>query len=213
MANAGINPKSVRHIFPKRKDKPFASVSVYPVNLFFDVQNPGEVIYIMMRKHFITNLPWIIKGVIFALVPFIILAVTDLIIIGGEKIIFESVFNQAGTAFWLVALAIFYSGIFSYLIGNYLNWYFNIYLLTNERVIHIHFRIFTGKIVSEAALEKIEDISQQIFGFFPSIFNYGDVFVQTAAEKSKFLFKSVSDPSWFRDVLGDLVSLIKKGEP
>jgi len=213
MGIAAINPKNIKNILPKRKDKPFSSVSVYPADLEFDVQNPGEIIYIMMRKHFFTNFPWVWRAIVVILLPLLLILVVNNLTLEGRKFLLEDIVSKVSSTFWLLALLAFYSGVTTYIIGNFLNWYFNIYLVTNERIIHIHFKIFTGKMVSEASLEKIEDISQQIYGFFPSIFNYGDVYVQTAAEKARFLFKSVSDPSWFRDVLGDLVSLIKAGEP
>lgn len=213
MASAATNAKSVKTILPERRHKLFAGVSIYPSDLTFDVQNPGEIVYIMMRKHFFTNFSWLFKAVISALLPLLVLLIINTLTIDGRKYLLVDFVGKVSGLFWLVAVLVYYSVVESYAVGNFLDWYYNIYLVTNERIIHMHFKILTGKMVSEATLGKIEDISQQIFGFFPSIFNYGDVLVQTAAEKSRFQFKSVSDPSWFRDVLGDLVSLTKKGEP
>lgn len=114
---------------------------------------------------------------------------------------------------WLIMGVIYYSTLVSYAFINFLNWYFNIYLVTNHRVVHFQFKAFTGKAITETPLTKIEDISQRIIGVFPSIFHYGDIRVQTAATKSNFFFKNVPDPTWFRDVLADLIKLVKSDEP
>ena len=97
------------------------------------------------------------------------------------------------------------------MLARFIDWYFDIYLVTSERIIHSEFQILKGKTLSEAPLKNIQDVQQKIIGFFPSMFNYGDVIVQTAAEKGKFDFKSVPDPTWFMNVISDLAKLAEGG--
>jgi hypothetical protein len=87
-------------------------------------------------------------------------------------------------------------------------------MITDERMIHTEFKLLTGSKVSEAPLDNIVDISQENYGFLPSLFNYGNVKVQTAtAMKSRFDFQQIPDPSWFRSVLYELVKISEGGEP
>jgi hypothetical protein len=110
---------------------------------------------------------------------------------------------------WLMIILFYYSLAVSYALANFLDWYFDVYLVTNLRILHVDFRVFTGKFVAEAALVNIEDVSTHIIGFLPSFFDYGDVLVQTAAEKAKFNLIALPSPSWFRDVITDLSNLAK----
>ena len=67
--------------------------------------------------------------------------------------------------------------------------------------------------VSEAEIENIQDVSQVSIGFFPNMFGYGDIRIQTASNKSRFFFKAVPKPIWFRNVIADLSSLVRAYEP
>jgi len=92
----------------------------------------------------------------------------------------------------------------------FLDWYFNIYLVTNERVIDFDFNAFAYHKISETGLENIVDATQETIGFFPMIFNYGDVYIQTAGERREFDFLAVTNPSWVRDKIMDLRDLVKE---
>jgi len=58
--------------------------------------------------------------------------------------------------------------------------------------------------MSEIFLFRIQDTTSEVKGFFPSMFNYGDVFVQSAGEQERFLFHKVPDPYGIKDRLMDM---------
>lgn len=216
--------KNLQRIFPVSKRSAFGSLDIYPFNLRFATQNKNERIYIKVRAHIITNLGWLLRGFFIAAIP--ILAVLSLDFfellftetfklpeIADFFAQFEVIIFSVPMGLWTIIFLLYYSFLVTFLLLNFLNWYFNIYLVTNERILHIYFRAFNGTHVSEAPLKNIEDISQRVSGFLPSIFHYGDVWIQTAAERGRFHLTSVPDPSWFRDTLADLARLVQMGEP
>lgn len=216
--------KSIRAILPESRKTAFGSLDVYPKDVSFATQNQKEVIFIKIRSHVIININWVIRGLLLAAAPFLVLMLFNILIVFFRDLyILDSVAELLESFVGLVfsipatlAMAIglfYYSTIISLFYLNFINWYFNIYLVTNERMMHIQLKAFIGKNVSEARLDKIEDIAQSSIGFFPSVFNYGDVRVQTAAQKSRFFFQAIPDPTWFRDVLSDLAKLVKISEP
>jgi hypothetical protein len=96
----------------------------------------------------------------------------------------------------LMMLAIW---IYGFLI--WVDYYFDIWIITSERVINIEQRgMFTRK-VSELRFAKIEDITTEVKGFLPTVINYGDVKIQTAAEEAEFLFRTVSDPYEVKNII------------
>jgi len=57
----------------------------------------------------------------------------------------------------------------------------------------------------------VEDITSTVSGATQMIFNYGNVVIQTSAEKREFEFEAVSNPAKVRDLISDLVMEIKNG--
>jgi hypothetical protein len=40
----------------------------------------------------------------------------------------------------------------------------------------------------------VQDITSDIKGFFPTMLHYGDVYIQSAGEKERFIFEQVGQP-------------------
>jgi hypothetical protein len=201
---------AVRDILPREESRMFGQLDVYPPRVTFGGQNKGERIFIMVRQHILTNLGWVIRTAILIVAPFLVSIAIDY----ASGIFPQSfpdgvaVLKLLPAMVWIGLGLIYYSSVFTYAFANYIDWYFDIYFVTSERIIHNEFVFLKGKSVSEAPLENIQEVSQSVIGFLPSIFNYGDVIVQTAAEKGKFFFHSVPDPAWFTDVLADLAKIV-----
>lgn len=104
----------------------------------------------------------------------------------------------------LMMLAIW---IYGFLI--WVDYYFDIWIITSERVINIEQKGMFTREVSELRYAKIEDITTEVKGFLPTIINYGDVRIQTAAEEAEFTFRTVSDPYEIKNII---MGLQKKSE-
>jgi hypothetical protein len=205
--------RRIREILPKEESMLFGQLDVYPPKVSFSSQNKNEKVFIMVRQHVITNFGWAFRVVLLVVLPILISLIIDLFALQFPENFPNGIRMRdfLPDSVWLVLALIYYGSIFTYGLAKLIDWYFDIYLVTSERIIHTEFQILKGKIVSEAPLRNIQDVSQKIIGFFPSIFNYGDVIVQTAAEKGKFYFKSVPDPTWFRNVISDLAKVLEGG--
>lgn len=92
--------------------------------------------------------------------------------------------------------------IYGFLI--WVDYYFDIWIITNERIINIEQKgMFTRK-VSEMTYAKMQDISTEVVGFIPTVINYGDIKVQTAGENENFIFRTVSDPYHIKNVIAEM---------
>jgi hypothetical protein len=90
-------------------------------------------------------------------------------------------------------------------------WYFNVYIISDKKIVDIDFRGFLYKNISEAPIKNIEDVTSNVSGLFGTTFNFGYVDIQTSAEKREFEFENVSNPSKIRDLIADLVEEVKNG--
>jgi len=54
---------------------------------------------------------------------------------------------------------------------------------------------------SSVELDKIQDMTVKIKGILPSIYHYGDLRIQTAAEKGEFVLDQIGDPELAKQVI------------
>ena len=205
-----------RHILPRNESRHWHSLVIYPKYTHFAFQKKSEKIYILTRKHFVTNVGWMVRTLFFIFLPFILLALGSWLFpqMFSQFVVSNAIFLYVSTLDIIAVVVLYYTFVFTYAWGNFIVWLYNVYLITDERMIHNEFKLLTGSKVSEAPLDNIVDITQENYGFLPSLFNYGNVKVQTAtAMKSRFDFRQIPDPSWFRSVLYELVKIKEEGEP
>ncbi|GAB4147145.1 MAG: hypothetical protein OHK0017_08510 [Patescibacteria group bacterium] len=79
------------------------------------------------------------------------------------------------------------------------NYFLSVQIITNRRIIDVTQNGLFRRELNELGFENIEDSTVKQNGFIPTIFNFGDVIVQTAASASNntsgFIFKNVPSPS------------------
>ena len=166
----------------------------------FADREPGEILIFLLRKHPITNLPWIITTFVLIALPTVldyILNVSDI---------------NLPLQFGLVTNFIFYLFAAIYSFESFLIWYYNVYIVTDRRLIDIDFYGFFYKKVSETQYDKVEDTSYSQSGVAEILFNYGDIFIQTAAETNQFEFISIPAPQRVYDKITDLIAQNKKND-
>lgn len=176
----------------------FASFAEHPYGVSFQNQEPDEVILLFLRRHFVTNISWIFLAAVFLVIPllfpfipFIDVARTPL--------------TSLPSNFLTVFLIFYYLLIFTFVLVQLMTWYFNISIVTHRRIIDIDFSDLIYHDVAVTKLELIEDVNYTQIGFLRSLFNYGDVFVQTAGEKLHFDFLAVPQPTRVVDIIQNLI--------
>ena len=186
---------------------PWRSLTACPPKTKFEAQHEKEEILLLMRRHPITNLWWMASIAMLFGVP-----------------LFWSEFPLVAnvTAPVQLALAIFwYLGLAFFAIQNLLLWFYNVYIVTDERIIDVDFFGLLYKNVNATQIQKIEDVSYSQVGMMASVFNFGNVVIQTAAEQrsddtneegSAFTFGAVSNPDRVVKVISELMEQEEKEE-
>jgi len=91
--------------------------------------------------------------------------------------------------------------IWVWLFLSFASYYLDIFIVTNERVVHIEQKNLFNRIISEVRLSRVQDITITIAGFFPTMLHYGDIRIQTAAEVSEFAFTQVARPERLKELI------------
>jgi len=174
--------------------KAFASYALHPKGLHFETQEKEEEIILFLRQHLIFLIPWLVVGVFLCFVPvvfpFFLSAFPDYFSLSPSYVI-------VGTIFWYVA-------VFGFCLTKTIHWYFNIFIVTNERIVDIDFINLLHKEFSEAQVTRIQDISYNTKGLLGTMFNFGDVSIQTAGELPNFIFEGVPKPSEVVEIISDI---------
>jgi membrane protein YdbS with pleckstrin-like domain len=103
-----------------------------------------------------------------------------------------------------VAFIGWYLLIAAFVFTRFLGWFFNVGIVTDKRIVDIDFFGLLYKEITSADLNKIQDVSQQQVGAIRALFDFGDIFVQTASETAKIEFEAVPHPARVIDLIDNL---------
>lgn len=173
-----------------RPHNKLAAFSLYPDDVNFETKDEKERVILLLRQHPIVNLKWIL--------------VTLVLLTGPSILKAFGIFSLMPVGFGLVISLAWYLVTTAYAIEGFLNWYFNVYFVTTQRIVDVDFYNLIDKRVSNAEIEKIQDVSYTTGGVGRTMLNYGDVFIQTAAEVPEFTFEGVPNPEKVVKILDDL---------
>jgi len=155
---------------------PLAAFARMPDGVHFALQEDDETILLFLRRHIITNVPWIVSAIILILFPLLINQV--LLLTSGSPFTLP---QNLGA----VLLLFYYLAVFAFVLINFMTWFYNITIVTDSRVIDIDYSEIVYQNVAQTKLVQIEDVSYTQTGFIRSLFDYGDMFVQTARRNGK----------------------------
>ena len=98
--------------------------------------------------------------------------------------------------------------LYSFLL--WIDYYFDVWIITNKRIVNVEQKGLFVRHISELKFSKIQDISTEIEGVIPTILNYGEVHVQTAGTANRFIFRQVADPHKIKETISKLQSQERK---
>ena len=170
----------------------------FPRNTSFLGKEDDESVVLILRKHWQFLLPTILECIFLLLLPFIL------------SVIIPNLPNRGLFVFSLFLVSLLISS--SLLIYRYVRWFYNVNIITDQRVIDMDFETLFSHKTTEARLEKIEDITFKQIGILSNLFDIGSIYIQTAGAKSEIEFKGIHNPKQVQDILSDLLESKKKGE-
>lgn len=179
-----------KHKLPGHAHQSLVAYSYFPDKVTFETRDREEKIVLLLRRHPITNIRWITTVTLMALAPILLIGFPLLSILPVN-------FQAISVLLWYLVTA-------AYALENFLSWFFNVNIVTDERIVDIDFQNLLYKEVSDTNIDKIQDVTYKMGGAIRTVFNYGDVLVQTAAEVPNFEFLAVPNPHQIVKILQEL---------
>jgi hypothetical protein len=174
----------------------FTSYCQDPDDITFENQDEDEKVLLFIRKDFITNLSWIISGAFLLTVPLLITPVLMFL---------HLPFFVLPEKYLIVLIIFYYLFVTTFVFISFITWYFNIDIVTEKRIIDIEFEGIVYKNVAATKLTLVQDVSYAQVGVTRTIFDYGDVLIQTAGTIDNFTFEAVPRPEDAVHVVENLI--------
>lgn len=167
-----------------------------PRNLSFPGRRPDEEVILLLRRHWTVLLLHGIISLILLLIPLI---AGFVVFVFFPKLQENTFFPLIVLAFWLYLMF-----VWTYFFIGWVDYYLDTWIVTNDRIINIEQNGLFNRIVSEHKLYRIQDVTAEVNGAFKTFFNFGTVYVQTAAEVQRFSFEQIPEPYQVKKIVLDL---------
>jgi membrane protein YdbS with pleckstrin-like domain len=149
---------------------------------------PNEQIVLFFRRHWTVLIFRLFLFILFAIIPFIVLAV--LLQIWTPQLQPLDFFSVAG----ILLLSAYYLFVWLFFLHEWIDYDLDLWIVTNQRILDIEQRGLFSRTISELAISQVEDVTSVVKGKLATFLNYGTVEIQTAGEKSRFVFEHVPFP-------------------
>jgi hypothetical protein len=172
-----------------------------PKNFHFAHQKKDETISILARRHFITNLLWIVISLFALTLPplYYLMWLYNLLPLASLPFLYN-----------ITLLIFYYVLVFGFAFFNYISWFYNMGIITNKRMVDIDLMHLSYIDIAITQLEEIEDVVHRQKGFFASFFDYGDVVAHTVTGKEDFVFEKIPRPTMVADILSKQIGDVRK---
>lgn len=137
---------------------------------------------------------------------FWLIVVSGLFLFGitSAPVYFPDILASANQPVILFAQNFFMLAVWIYAFLIWIDYYFDLWIITNHRIVNIEQKgMFTRK-VSETTYGKVQDITTNVSGMLPTMLNFGDLTVQTAGETDDFIFRTISDPYHVKNIIAQM---------
>ena len=160
-------------------------------------QKSYEHVVHVLRHHWFTFLPRIILFIVLILVPVALYFIFNTL--------FPTLFE--GQIIYPIAVlfgSMYYLGILLLFYAQFIEFYLDIMVITNDRAIDVEQHGLFSRSISELDLFRIQDVSTDVHGMFPTLLNYGHITIKTASTNVSLVAVDAPNPNAVRE---DLIRL------
>src|SRR5260370_25486443 len=156
----------------------------------------GEKIYTIQRKHLIS--------IVFPLASYILIAITFII----ASVIISRLFLVSSPLVFIDAAILILSFLVVFGMFIVMNWFYQFYVITNKRILHIHFFKTQGQHFEEVFIAAGTEIKISRVGsnLIYDMLNVEDVYIEFRREdrQEPFIIRAPNRPEEFEEILDEI---------
>ena len=157
-------------------------------DLDFPGRQPDEHIVIVLHRHWFIFARHVAVLFLLAGAPLAVGAIWSRIAN------FQFTNGSLSYALVIMAGALFYLFLWILIYGYWLDYYLDVFIITDKRIVDIEQAGLFGRTVAEERLYRIQDVTSDAQGIMATTLRYGNVYVQTAGKTERFIFEQVAHP-------------------
>jgi uncharacterized membrane protein YdbT with pleckstrin-like domain len=154
----------------------------------------NEDIKIILRRHWAS-----LMGLISFTFVMLILPIAFYFILRSFIFLSAGFFN-----IFVLGLGIYYMFVVTLFFIGWLDYYLDVAIITNERIMDIDQQSLFNRRESELRFSKIQDVTGSVQGILATMLDFGDVIVQTAGTQEEFILDKVPHPHRIAKLIIDL---------
>jgi len=162
----------------------------------------------LIRKHWFILVMMLLPFLLLALIPVSIGVGLLTMFIEPPVVITNTMINGAVFLYfiWLIVL---WTGAFMV----WTDWYLDLWIITEDRLVHIDQKGLFNREVSSMRYERIQDITSEVPGIIPTVFGFGVLHVQSAGEEREMEMQGICKPREVKEfILTQLEQVIERVE-
>ena len=156
----------------------------------FTGQRPGERVILVLRRHWYILASTIIAHSLLLLLPALV------------YIFARSYIARTGLTSLYALVVMIYVLIWWYSLAYAVTMYLlNVWVVTDHRIVTSEQHGFFNHIAAELSLGKVQNTSAAVTGVIATMFNFGDVEIETASEGGRFIFQKIPAAYSVKDII------------
>lgn len=163
-----------------------------------------ENLVLEVRRHWFVFIFQTIISLLFAIAPVVIFYLLEFFI----KFTIDPKFNWLLLglySLWLLVVWVMY-------FIEWTDYYLDVWYVTDKQIYDVQQFGFFHREVSILRFDNIQDVTVNIHGIIPTVFDYGELHVQTAGDDSRdFVLRDAKHPNKVKDILSNLHTDAKGG--
>lgn len=136
--------------------------------------SPSETVLLTMRKHWYVFVGQMSVFLILLILPPVVLALA--LLFYPDLNFYE--LGPIANFF----MAIYFMGLTAYAFARWMDYYLDVWVITDQRIIDIEQRGLFNRQTSEIAIERVQNVTIEVVGFIPTVLKFGNIKIQTAGE-------------------------------
>ncbi|MBI4139117.1 PH domain-containing protein [Candidatus Uhrbacteria bacterium] len=164
---------------------------------------PNEKAVVLLRRHWFTMLSLALSFAFVLLLP-------PAIYIGLLLIVPDFFSDSVRVTLLVLGGSIFFLFAWLFLYQSYIDYYLDVWIVTNRRILSMEQHGLFSRTVSELRLHRVQDVTAEVHGFWRTMFDFGDLYIQTAGEKERFIFEEIPHPNAVAKTILDLAEEQRK---
>lgn len=144
--------------------------------------SPNETVLLVIRRHWYVFAGSAAVFIILLVIPPVILALIPVIFPMPDSTAFKPVVN--------FFLALYLAGLLAYILVKWLDYYLDVWIITDQRIIDVEQRGLFHREISEIALDRVQNVTVEIPGFMATLLKFGNIKIRTAGQGEFTIFQA-----------------------